>query len=595
MASRLASWSVVRIPLGAALLVLMLAATAAPVTGGGREALPPPVPEELDLVPRTAAGFVTVRVRDLLEAPSLAWARRQVFPDDRREDCLRGMVKTVTGIDLGDLERATVIWPTADHLGGNLFEVPPEVPSRLLVLTLDRPVAGTGKGKKPEGLLAAALAVRRPEAAAIGAQEYRGHRYVLDPDGWTAFLLVGERTVVMGSRAAVHFLIDHLANRRPGPLDGPVRAAAGGPTVAAGWRGPKFARVLAARLPAPVQAARDAYTAEAATLTLDCRRELAAEFTADFADETRAARGRQALADACAAGAGYFTQAAERIGPLPGQQPDDDGQAAVEREIRRFVFQGRDALRTAAVEHQGLRVRLALRTESAFVLGQALVLAPYVLMPAGPTLFDPARAAAHDAPVARALLAYHAQHGHFPPPALTGRDGRPLLSWRVAVLPHLGDEAAALYRQFKLDEPWDSMHNRPLLDRMPAAFDTSPVGSPYRPRPHTGYRVYSCAGSIFEGPAGRARADVTDDPAATVLAVRTSGTVPWTKPDALGLDHLEEVPEAVILVDGTVKALSREESPETLRAAISRAGGETVRFKEQETGAERFLRPGGGR
>ena len=37
-----------------------------------------------------------------------------------------------------------------------------------------------------------------------------------------------------------------------------------------------------------------------------------------------------------------------------------------------------------------------------------------------------------------AMHQYHAEHGHFPAPALAGRDGTPLLSWRVALLPHLG-------------------------------------------------------------------------------------------------------------------------------------------------------------
>ena len=44
--------------------------------------------------------------------------------------------------------------------------------------------------------------------------------------------------------------------------------------------------------------------------------------------------------------------------------------------------------------------------------------------------------------------------------------GKPLLSWRVHLLPFL--EENELYEQFKLDEPWDSPHNIKLLDQMPA-------------------------------------------------------------------------------------------------------------------------------
>lgn len=39
------------------------------------------------------------------------------------------------------------------------------------------------------------------------------------------------------------------------------------------------------------------------------------------------------------------------------------------------------------------------------------------------------------------------------------KDGKPLLSWRAHILPYI--EQDALYRKFKLDEPWDSENNKP--------------------------------------------------------------------------------------------------------------------------------------
>ena len=46
--------------------------------------------------------------------------------------------------------------------------------------------------------------------------------------------------------------------------------------------------------------------------------------------------------------------------------------------------------------------------------------------------------------------------------------GKPLLSWRVHILPFL--EEGELYKQFRLDEPWDSEHNRKLIEKMPDAY-----------------------------------------------------------------------------------------------------------------------------
>lgn len=51
-------------------------------------------------------------------------------------------------------------------------------------------------------------------------------------------------------------------------------------------------------------------------------------------------------------------------------------------------------------------------------------------------------------------------------PAGEGRRGG--LSWRVYILPQLGMQK--LYEQFKLDESWNSKHNKTLIAKMPAVF-----------------------------------------------------------------------------------------------------------------------------
>jgi Protein of unknown function (DUF1559) len=56
----------------------------------------------------------------------------------------------------------------------------------------------------------------------------------------------------------------------------------------------------------------------------------------------------------------------------------------------------------------------------------------------------------------------------FPPAVTYDKHGNPLHSWRVLLLPHLGE--AQLYSEFRLDEPWDSEHNKRLLPRMPNVY-----------------------------------------------------------------------------------------------------------------------------
>src|SRR5437868_3063260 len=70
--------------------------------------------------------------------------------------------------------------------------------------------------------------------------------------------------------------------------------------------------------------------------------------------------------------------------------------------------------------------------------------------------------------IALAMHNYLNVYGHLPPAAIRDKEGRPLLSWRVALLPFL--EQDQLYKRFKLDEPWDSEHNKKLLAAMPKTY-----------------------------------------------------------------------------------------------------------------------------
>ena len=79
------------------------------------------------------------------------------------------------------------------------------------------------------------------------------------------------------------------------------------------------------------------------------------------------------------------------------------------------------------------------------------------------------------------------------PPAAIRKDGKPLLSWRVALLPHL--EQQALYDQFHLDEPWNSPHNKKLLNKMPDVY--APVIRTDEPRGSTYYQVFTGPGALF--------------------------------------------------------------------------------------------------
>ena len=183
-----------------------------------------------------------------------------------------------------------------------------------------------------------------------------------------------------------------------------------------------------------------------------------------------------------------------------------------------------------------------------------------------------------------AMHNYHDAYRRLPPAAITDSEGKPLLSWRVAILPFVG--ASALYERFKLDEPWDSPHNIALLDVMPPVYQNP--GLPLTP----GNTVYHAM--IGEGlaiaPTGESRfLDFTDGLSNTLLVAEgnAASQVPWTAPDPI------EIPEDdpmrpfrgsrtggfnALIADGSVRFISDLVDLEVFRSLLTRAGGEAIRL-----------------
>jgi hypothetical protein len=178
----------------------------------------------------------------------------------------------------------------------------------------------------------------------------------------------------------------------------------------------------------------------------------------------------------------------------------------------------------------------------------------------------------------------HVNDGRLPPAAIR-KEGKPLLSWRVALLPFLGQKA--LYEKFRVDEPWDSPHNKALLEEMPAVY--TPV-VPKGPERHvTYYQGFVGPGALFDGEQGTRVADITDGVSWTLMIVEAAELVPWTKPEDLLYDPGEPLPKLggqfddgfyVAFADCSARFLSKKIAPETLRALVLRGDGQAISFEK---------------
>jgi prepilin-type processing-associated H-X9-DG protein len=189
-----------------------------------------------------------------------------------------------------------------------------------------------------------------------------------------------------------------------------------------------------------------------------------------------------------------------------------------------------------------------------------------------------------------AMHAYHDTNHGLPTAASFAPDGKPLLSWRVAILPYI--EELDLYKQFKLDEPWDSEHNKTLIAKMPKTY-ALPLAADAKDGV-THYCVFAnVVGSdglstLFPWPApktsgpprGITLAQITnlDGSSNTIMAVEAAEGVPWTKPDELMYNPKGPLPKLggfwngatnVAFADGSVRTLSDKVPEATLRALIT--------------------------
>jgi hypothetical protein len=170
--------------------------------------------------------------------------------------------------------------------------------------------------------------------------------------------------------------------------------------------------------------------------------------------------------------------------------------------------------------------------------------------------------------------------GFNPPNPNAPRKG---LSWRVAILPYVEEDN--LYRQFHLDEPWDSPHNKTLLTRMPKVYTHPNADAATTAAGKTHYRAFTGPGTMFDPTANQPIRimDVTDGTSNTILVAEAAEPVEWTKPEDLPFGPGIPLPKLggfskggfnVAMVDGSTRFIPNTVSERALRAAITRNGGE---------------------
>lgn len=177
-----------------------------------------------------------------------------------------------------------------------------------------------------------------------------------------------------------------------------------------------------------------------------------------------------------------------------------------------------------------------------------------------------------------ALHNYHDMYQELPPAVITDKDGKPLYSGRVLLLPFL--ERADLFQAFDKNKAWDSPENQAVSNTAITVFQDPASKSTNAAR--SDYVFVIGKGTLFDGPKVRFNG-VTDGTSNTIAVVGTnSGPSCWAAPGEWNVDSgavpgsIHEGKVLTLYADGSVRQLTPQYLQQNMQALATRAGGEVV-------------------
>lgn len=587
----------------------------------------------LPVVPASSGAFVTLKVRDLANHPDLKPVLAQLA---KQPDALAG-VSEVIGVSPLELDRVTLFWPRFGRGASEpilvVTTVEPFNEARVLKALKAQPVFDGGFGGrdvweapratkqavpnfKSAEPIAPGKSLLLPDSGAEGgsslpklkekapgkepkidlgkidedevfcsAQLDEGADplfYALDRGPFSVLLLIDERTLVFmpGRRdadlTAMTLLAASLKKGNTGPLADAL-ATAGKHTLAAGVYLPPLLRHFDRRIEPELVPYTALLATRTATLTGDLDKSAKFALTLKYEDATAAKRAAPVLEEGIAT-------VATKVEEVAGEWRDSA--RPFEKAAAPVMSAFAAGLKKAAVRADGTTVLATAEVDAGAATAKALG----ELLQAVQSRRKAELRMNNLKMIGLALHSYHDANGRMPN-NVYGPKGELLLSWRVQILPYLEEDA--LYRQFKMDEPWDGPNNKLLIEKVPKVFQAPDRDHAKGKTFYQGFvereRLIPVKG-LFGRPwlkdgdkTGPRFADFTDGLSNTLAVIEAGEGVVWSKPDdlpfggavpALGEKGWDRTP--VLLFDGSVRMFPTKLKPEAFWPHVTINGGEVT-------------------
>ena len=533
------------------------------------------LPPDLACVPHDAIGVVHVRAAELWTSDLFTPYREAFLKAGPRA---LGVLDTRFPLALSSVERLTTVVLTPGD--------GPE-PSVGLVVRTNKPFDGA---KLAVGFF--------PDAKQQTSRD--GIRFYFDERSRLAFRAFDERTFVIGTPDVPA----RLSRGQPDikhPFQAILEEAAAGKkaVVAAANTGIFAEKALAQDLPPQLEPLKPLLKAKMVTASMAVGQEVAVEVRLNYADAAAAADAEKAVDAAKALAKQGLAQARNEMEKRL-YEPADPKRASQMTEMPEAVAlvfglgaikQAEEQIANLPLKKEGNDLALAAKLPPGLYSGGAIAapIAVGLLLPAVQKTREAAARMKDQNNLKQIGLAFHnteAAYGNMSPAILHPATKKPLLSWRVHLLPYLEQEQ--LYRQFKIDEPWDSDHNKKLLPMMPKIYQMN--GDPKPSNSETYLRTFvgrtKTGNAWFMDLQSNVRfPQITDGLSNTLLVVESGEAVPWTKPEGLEFADDKPLPKMnpfrsggfnALFGDGSVQFLSNTTDEKVLRALITRDGGEVV-------------------